>query len=582
MAKRIKERTAAGTVSGRDKATKTRGHPRFDLDDLRRRVGEKVFARGEAYHREGRVVLLSVEPEHVLAQVEGSEDYQVELQGRGKAFGGACSCPAFEDSGKCKHMVAVALAVNETAGEGKAGAAGALSRIRDHLMKKDVGALAEMIIQLAAQNPDLFRELDLAAATALPGNGLKVETRLRKVIDKAIRIRGFVDYRAARGWAAGVSTALDAVTGLAQGAQAGLALNLAEHAIDRIEDAAGAVDDSDGHCSALMERARDIHLVAARAAKPDPVKLARDLFARELENDCETFSGAAGLYEDPLGEMGLGEYRRLATVAWDKLPARSGKNRGRSESEGDYFRLKNILDAFAQRDGDTQARIALREKDLSSQWDYLALASFCLEHGRKEEALRRAEEGLWMFEDESPDERLVVFTCDLLGKAGRKDDMRALLRRAFEKTPSLDLYKRLVKSGGAAERENAMAFLEAQANSSSRRHDFRHPAKLLIEILMYEKAFDAAWAAVRRHGATIYLLDELARVSERTHPKEALAVYAKRVEDLASTGGNPAYEAAAKLIARMASLQGANEQEVYVAGLRQRFERKRNFMKLLK
>lgn len=215
---------------------------------------------------------------------------------------------------------------------------------------------------------------------------------------------------------------------------------------------------------------------------------------------------------------------------------------------------------------------------MSSQWDYLELADFCLAHGRREEALRRAEEGLWIFEDEKPDERLVLFTLKLLRKAGRKDDMQALLRRAFEKAPSLELYKQLATFGDIA-RESAVTSLEVRAASG--RRDFWHPASLLIEILMHEKSFDAAWSAVRKHGASSYTEDDLARKSEKTHPREALAVYAKRVEELANTGGNPAYEQAAKLVARMASLQGPGEQATYVAGLRQRFERRRNFMKLI-
>ena len=61
----------------------------------------------------------------------------------------------------------------------------------------------------------------------------------------------------------------------------------------------------------------------------------------------------------------------------------------------------------------------------------------------------------------------------------------------------------------------------------------------------------------------------------------AIAVYKERVEELARTGGNPAYEEAAELVARMDPLQGAQEQAAYVAALKQRHGRKRNFMKLL-
>ena len=87
---------------------------RFDVAALRKLAGSKVFERGEDYHADGQVEILSLEPERVLAQVAGNEDYRTVLTGRGKKIGGECSCPAFTDWGFCKHMVATALAANET------------------------------------------------------------------------------------------------------------------------------------------------------------------------------------------------------------------------------------------------------------------------------------------------------------------------------------------------------------------------------------------------------------------------------------------------------------------------------------
>jgi hypothetical protein len=60
--------------------------------------------------------------------------------------------------------------------------------------------------------------------------------------------------------------------------------------------------------------------------RPDPLRLARDLFAREMEDDYGAFDGALALYADVLGEAGQTEYRRLAAEAWEKLtPARGRK-----------------------------------------------------------------------------------------------------------------------------------------------------------------------------------------------------------------------------------------------------------------
>jgi hypothetical protein len=439
-----------------------------------------------------------------------------------------------------------------------------------------VSDLAEMILGLAERDSHLFRKLDLAAA-GTQADDATLETRLRKAIDGATGTGHFIDYSAAPEWADGVNEALDAIEQLASGPRATLALKLAERAMERIAGAIESIDDSDGHCGALLNRTRDIHLAAASVVRPEPVQLARGLFARELDDDYEIFHNAVALYADVLGERGLAEYRRLATAAWDKLPSRLGKVRAGHDDFGRSYQLKNILDFFAERDGDVDARIALRAKDLSSQWDYLQLAEFCSAEGRQEEALRRAEEGLWMFEDDQPDERLLFFTVKLLSKARRKAEAEAHLWRTFEKAPSLELYKQILKFVGRAAGKRAIALLESRL-AARRRPAWNDGLDLLIKILMHEKQFDMAWSTVKEFDASAYTKQELARASDQQHPSEALQVYAAQVEQLATAG---IYDEAAKVIARMGKIRSTSEQAVYVADLKMRHGRKRNFMKRL-
>ena len=247
-----------------------KGQTRFDPDALRDLAGGKVFARGEAYHRDGQVQLLIIEPERVLAQVAGSEDYRTELRGRGRNIDGECSCRAFEDYGFCKHMVATGLAANDV-GADEADGGGALARIRDHLKQRGIDALVDMIVGLAEHDPVLFRRLD-AAATSLHEDDKTLGKRLRKAIDKATRTRDYMDYREASAWAAGVDAVLDTISGLASGARAGLACELADYALDRIGQALEEIDDSDGHGMSLLECARDIHLAAVCRIKPEPIR----------------------------------------------------------------------------------------------------------------------------------------------------------------------------------------------------------------------------------------------------------------------------------------------------------------------
>jgi hypothetical protein len=436
-----------------------------------------------------------------------------------------------------------------------------------------------MILDLAERDPVLFRRLDMAAAAAQE-SGQALEAHLKKALDAATRTHGFIAWGEAAGWAAGVEDALDTIAGLASDSRASLALKLAERAIDRIEAAMNDIDDSDGNCGALLARARDIHLAAARTARPGPKEFASLLFTREMRDSYDTFYRPLRRYADVLGEEGLAEYQRLAAAAWDELPSRVPERKEKHEYCSTYNRLADILDYFAERDGDTSARIALRTKDLSSTWSYYHLAEFCLSHGRNEEALKWADEGLWQFEDGGVDERLLSLTVKLLSEAGRTADAEAHLWRAFEKRPSLDLYKRLAKLAGKVARERAVKFLETSC-SKEKGARWHYPGDLLVLVLLEENMFDAGWNAVRVYGVSMGVKETLARKSEANFPQEALKVYESRVAGLVESGANSAYQQAAELVAHMAKMRSGAEQGAYILELRTRFRRKRNFMKLL-
>lgn len=556
------------------------GSRHFDPAAVRGLAGNKVFARGEAYHRSGQVRILALEPRRVLARVAGTEDYLVELTGAGEDIGGECSCPAFEDWGFCKHMVATALAANTAAEAGDTGSeAPAAPRIRAYLAAKGVDALVEMVMDHAERDEAWFRALDMASAAA-GADDKDLERRLRRAIDSATRTRDFIDYREARGWAAGVEAVLDTLAELAPGPRAGLVMTLVERVIDKVEEATGSIDDSDGYCGALPGRAAEIHLRAAGAACVDPVLLARDLFRRELDSEYGPFEGAAEVYGDILGDAGRAEYRRLAMEAWDRLPPLSRAGRG-AERDSDYRRLMAILDRLAEDDRDVGMRIALRAKKLTSSYEYLALAEFCLEIGRPDEALRRAEEGLWLFEDDRCDERLVGFAADRLCEAGRTDEAFAHLWRAFQSAPNLDLHARLVAIGGPPARQKSMAFLESRLEKAEPASRWHSPADLPICILIGEGEWEKAWALLRRKGASGGVKEALARATEKTHPAQAAGVYAERVEALVEGGGARAYAEAAALVRCMKRLQAPAEHAAYVVGLKARFGRRRTFVPLL-
>ncbi len=392
----------------------------FDVEALRAAAGDKAFARGQGYFCGGRVEILAIERSWVRARVLGTEVYRTELKGSGRRFSGDCSCPVVSDRADfCKHLVAVALCVN--AMKPDEAVPNRFERIRDHLRAQEPSALVEMIMGLADRDPRLLQDLELAVAMDGKDEDALLSS-FRQAVSAATRISDYVEYGEMREWAANVEGVLKRVGALTERGHPLAALRLLDHFFSRIEKALQSVDDSDGHGGALVALAGNLHLLACRAAKPEQLGLARELFRRETEwgwSDC--FHGASETYRAVLGRTGLAEYRRLAEEVWTGIkPLHGGARRVRDVQSALRYRLQSILENFAARDGDIDAMIAIRARDLSSAYRYLQIAKLCADGGRMAEALKWADEGLWQFEND-PDRRLVAFASGLrrrLSKAG--------------------------------------------------------------------------------------------------------------------------------------------------------------------
>jgi uncharacterized Zn finger protein len=567
-----------------------RDPPRFDVATLREFAGEKVFVRGVAYNEDRQVEIVSIDNARVVARVIGSEVYRSQLDGTGKKFSGECSCPAFSDWGFCKHLVATALAANALDPGELEKATSRLTKIRDFLRAKGVEPLVEMIMGIAERDPELLRDIELSATVAT-ADDQTLFVQFKKAITEATRTHGFVEYREARAWAEKIKHLLDQVASLVAGGRAELALRLLDYFFMRMDDALNSLDDSDGQGGGVYAKGCEIHLAACRTAKCDPVALARDLFAREVHSAWDFFHGASEAYADILGDVGLAEYRRLANEAWQKIkPVQAGGRQANDEQFSARHRLGTVLESFAEREGDVDAGIAIRAKDLSTAYAYLGIAQLCRSHGRDAEALKWAEEGLWQFEDH-PDQRLVFFSADLYRRTGREKDADELLWQTFERLPSIELYRRLKsatspgKAAVAAVCDRVIELLRAKLDKSEAKARWSSPRELLLQVLVSEKRLDEAWEVVRGHGCSEPQLLELAKASEHSRPDAALSAYAQSVERLVGLGGQPNYEEANKLISRMQSIRkglGASANHaVFLADFMNRHKAKRNMMKLL-
>ncbi len=568
----------------------------FTKAKLKRATDSRSWQRGEDYFRRGLVYFLLEDDGTILAKVRGTWNYKVRLWIEDGEIEGDCSCPMGDGGYFCKHCVAVGLAYLEgRRSTGKTGGAEpvvTLDDMRQYLGQQDTSKLVEIIMRQVMEDDRLRESLLMKVARHGPG-GLDIAT-FRKAINHATDTGDFVDYQAAYGFAKGIEDVIESIGELLEEGHAAEVIDLVEHAISRCEDALGGMDDSDGNMGGIMERLGEIHHAACLAAKPDPEALARRLFEWEMETDWDTFYGAAEVYSDVLGKKGLAVYRRLAQELWDKTPQLNpGDKRTYEHSR---YRLTSIMESLARADGDVEAIVAIKSRNLSLPYHYLKIAEIYKQAGQADKALEWAERGLRDL-PQHPDDRLREFLADEYHRRKRHDEAMELIWAGFKDRPGMSGYERLKSHADRAKqcskwRERALEAVHKSIGNARRkaRQDRwgwtgNTDHSLLVEIYLWEKDPDAAWAEAQVGGCSDSLWMTMAKLREKDYPADTLKVYKVQVEPIIQRMGNEAYREAAALIRRIRTLMkrlGQNDKFAdYLASIRATHKRKRNFMTML-
>lgn len=552
----------------------------------RRRImglaGPRFFERGELYAQQRRVKRLSVSATSATAVVHGTGRYRVEVTVDGDGqLTWACSCPVGRDGGFCKHCVAVALVARGEQDDEPADEATAIDVVA-YLRGLDHERLVELVCELAANDELLVARLRLDAVRADARSATPPLRAFKDAIDTAFVTGDYVDYRDAYDYSRNIDSVLDSLEALLDDGHAGAVVELCEHALVRLEDAVGYVDDSDGWLGSIAERIGDLHLTACTRERPDPVALAGRIFEAELNAETfDVFHGAAATYAEVLGDEGLAEYRRLAANAWAQLP-QLGPDDERAVWRTDRYRITKIMETLAAMTGDVDAEVEILTRDLSSAWQYVRIVEAYRRADRRADALDWAERGLAAFGVR--DARLVEALADEYHAAGRGEDAVRLAWKVFDERPNFVDYERLRRHAQQAARWDDW---HTRAVDRLRRDTTKRggcDATELVRVLLGEGEADAAWSEANRAGVAARLWLELAAARERDHPSDAIPIYQDDVEATIGAKNNDAYRAAVERLDHIAVLMTAAGQPEtfapYVAQVRTRHKPKRNLMKL--
>ena len=577
----------------------------LDIPTAEAMAGRRSFERGVGYVADGRVGDVSASNDAIEAVVLGTEPYVVRLWAAEGRLMNSCTCPMGDAGTFCKHCVALALAWIEPEAEhvfaarrtGRASSASAVLRpdawwdeplgtvdpdaddpIRAYLTDLDHDQLVELIQDEMSRDDALRTRIELRADTAATGS----LRHLRRALDRATAVAGFLDYAEVPTWAAGVEDVADAIERAIGQGQAGAVIGLAERGLQRVGAAIEKSDDSDGYHAELLRRFEQIHLAACRAAGPDPVDLAQDLFCKELVSEWDEFSGAAERYADVLGKDGLAEYRRLAEAQWSEVPARGpGADPDRLPPRQSHrdFTLTRMMESLARAQGDVDGLIEIMSRDRSSAYRFLELAQVCRGAGRLDEALEWAERGVEAFRVRT-DRRLVEFLTRAYLEHERGDDAVALAWRAFEERPDLESYQVLKQTS-----ESIGAWAAWRPRVLERvRSAYRDPVAAgttLVTIHEREAEHDAAWNAAHELGCERVVLSRLAKRTEDTHPEEAMAAFKAEVTEVLRQADRRSYTTAIGLLRRIERISVAlgrqGEFRAYAAAVREDNKRRPAF-----
>lgn len=402
-------------------------------------AGERAFARGAAYFESGAVVDLDESGEEVQARVVGGQEYDVTLWAERESLGHSCTCPVREVGDFCKHAMATGLAWIAQHDDDAAPRSITEGRhdLCDYLAGLDKDALVAMVLEQAKTDAVLRNRLAARAVRS----GSKVDiTALKEMVRKAFVVHGFVDYHGMRRFVGRVAPVEDLLRDLIRGGHAATAAELAGYALACRFAAYEKTDDLAGSFGELLRWISALHLAAWRAAKADSRTLAKVLFKLQLQDQWGFFRFED--YAALLVTTGLSRYRDLAGEAWRRIPA-LGPGTKREPGERRYA-ISGIMEMLARHDGDIDALIAVKSRDLSRSHAFLEIAEICAKAGRHDGTLGWAERERKAFPNEL-NRPLVEFLVAAYQRAKRHEDAVRLAWEQFRSHAALDLYLLLKK-----------------------------------------------------------------------------------------------------------------------------------------
>lgn len=535
----------------------------------------------------------------LMATVVGTEPYQVGVMLSGAkrvALEASCTCPHAEDGYFCKHQVALALRLRaELSGEAvavdaeaakkhaatlkrAATAAARTAALRDFLLAQPSSALAERLMQLAGKQPDVRRELLAWEATAEAAGDAKSTAKL---VTELLPLRDFLDWRDSNAYARAAGQVLPVLQGALQAQPPDEALKLAERAYLRLQKQLHQADDSDGQIGALCADVGDLWLQALRKAGPQPAAFG-DRYA--AMRDDEVFDPIP--HAEALAAMGEAAGRRygarmranfeaaLAALTASK-PAPKSRAAWAGGGDSDLWSARYRYLNHLQASGDAEERLRVLRASLETEADHVALIDELDSRGRVREALDGAERAHRLFPDSLRiEERLL----EIYARDGWDAEALAVLQAARQaKVATEPLRGQMWQALIAAENEALARWKPVFSFLAQHKPGGPDVSERLAWLMADGRRDEALALAQPPCVARLDLIEQLAMALPRAQAASAASLL-RRVFDARMPAAMSPYADVLRLARLITERLPAAARADWLAGLRQTYRAKRNFI----
>jgi uncharacterized Zn finger protein len=568
---------------------KDEGLPDLKPSDIQDWVGATSFQRGQNYFHQGAIREPRRQGMTLKARCLGSSapSYRVQVALDSEGIAEAdCSCPVGA-GGRCKHVAALLLTwldAPETFHE--------IEDLTPSLKQRSKDELISLIRRMLGRYPDLEYLLEMP----LPSSGSPQAAVDPEVIRRQAE-QAFGDLEDEWGWRDTFETTRDLEELLviaAEYLQAGAADNagtIYQMAAETILDHEDLVmNDEAGRLAGLVDECIE-GIGTCLQAVEDPNRrqhLFRSIFEVYL---WDLKVGGVGI-GDGVPEILLEETNpaeRAAICDWVQAALPGTREWGQEilgglllELQADALddeafldicrrtgRLNDLVDRLLALGRVDEAAIEARR---AGDYYLLALGDNFVEHGQGD----LAEELIRERATSSQDARLTAWLKGYALKRGRLQEAQDLAERLFWLQPALTEYVELKKLATARRGWTELRAEVLAKLDQSRQHH------LLVEIYLDEREIDLALKALEEaRKSAKYRWDypyglelEVAKAAEAGHPREAIRLYMRAVEQLIDQRGRENYVEAAVFLKTVRALyERLGEQEVWqelISGLKER------------